>query len=232
MNTNIERLEIVAAGLGPLLKQAVFVGGATASLYIDTKGAPEFRPTEDVDCIVEVRSKKHFDELSSELRRKGFANDSRAGAPICRWIYKNITVDVMPLADDILGFSNRWYDQGYKECEEYSLPSGTTIKILSLAYFIATKLEAFRSRGQNDYRGSSDIEDIVLVIDGCSDCANKLISADRDVTGFLREQFSALSQDRDFIDAVYGCLNRSERVRAERILAQVQNFCASDRQDR
>jgi predicted nucleotidyltransferase len=229
MNTNIERLEIVAAGLGPLLNQAVFVGGATASLYIDSKGAPDVRPTEDVDCIVEVRSKKHFDELSSELRRNGFANDSRTGAPICRWIYKNVTVDVMPLASDILGFSNRWYDQGYKESEEYSLPSGTKIKILSLAYFIATKLEAFHSRGQNDYRGSSDIEDIVLVIDGCSDCANKLMLAPEDVRVFLREQFSAVSQNPDFIDATYGCLNRSERARVEKILAQIQKFCSLER---
>jgi predicted nucleotidyltransferase len=132
----------------------------------------------------------------------------------------------MPLAEDILGFSNRWYDKGYQECQEYSLPSRTKIKILSLACFIATKLEAFHSRGQHDYRGSSDIEDIVLVIDGCSNFVDKLVTADREVRGFLRNQFSVLLQDQDFIDAVYGCLHRSERVRAEKIFAQIQTFCS------
>jgi hypothetical protein len=33
-------------------------------------------------------------------------------------------------------------------------------------YLLATKLEAFRGRGDGDFAGSTDIEDIILIIDG------------------------------------------------------------------
>ena len=223
MNINIERLEIVARGLGSLRNQVVFVGGATASLYIDAKGAPEFRPTDDIDCIIEVTSKLKFNELSEQLRSYGFINDSRPGAPICRWVYKNITVDVMPLATDILGFSNRWYVDGYKTHDTYELPSGVKIYILSLAYFIATKLEAFNSRGQNDCRVSSDIEDILLVLDGCKRWEESISKADNVLRDYLRDQFKYLLERSDFKEAAYGCMPTYESERAGRLLERIRS---------
>lgn len=40
---------------------------------------------------------------------QGFQEDTREGAPLCRWVRHGTTLDVMPLDEKILGFSNRWY---------------------------------------------------------------------------------------------------------------------------
>lgn len=230
MNINIQRLEIVARGLMALPTQVVFVGGATSSLYTDVKGA-EFRPTDDIDCIVEVLSKFQFTELSEQLRACGFKHDTRAEAPICRWIYSDIIVDVMPLVEEILGFSNRWYEQGYKHREQYELPSGAVIHILPLAYFIATKLEAFNSRGHNDCRGSSDIEDILLVIDGCQEWEAKVAKSDIGVGEYLQKEFQLLLGRDDFREAAFGCISPHEASRAEKIVRRLERFCSTTPSD-
>lgn len=49
--TNLEMLKIVAGALGDTCEQVVFVGGATVQFYATSPGAPEPRPTVDVDCI-------------------------------------------------------------------------------------------------------------------------------------------------------------------------------------
>ncbi|MCK4690308.1 MAG: hypothetical protein KAT20_00755 [Desulfuromonadales bacterium] len=41
--------------------------------------------------------------------------------------------------------------------------------LFTLAHFIATKLEAFFGRGNGNYWGSHDLEDIMTVIDGRPD---------------------------------------------------------------
>jgi hypothetical protein len=38
--------------------------------------------------------------------------------------------------------------------------------VISPPYFIATKPEAFKSRGRGDYNNSHDLEDLLTVIDG------------------------------------------------------------------
>jgi len=108
-NTNIEMLQIVAKGLGNLKSDMVFIGGAVAELYASNPAASEIRPTMDVDCVVELSSRIANAKLEKNLRTKGFANDISKDAPICRWIYKHIKVDIMPTNPNVLGFSNIWY---------------------------------------------------------------------------------------------------------------------------
>ena len=50
---NVARIEVVAAALGDLCEELVFVGGCAASLLIDTPSAPPIRVTYDVDVIAE-----------------------------------------------------------------------------------------------------------------------------------------------------------------------------------
>ena len=107
-NTNINMLQTVANGLGELKNDMVFVGGAVAELYVSDPAACDIRPTLDVDCVIGLSTRLAFYRLEENLRTKGFANDTSSGAPICRWIYKDIKVDVMPTDENILGFSNRW----------------------------------------------------------------------------------------------------------------------------
>ena len=53
---NLVMLEIVADGLGELIDEMVFVGGAVAELYADNPALSDIRPTIDVDCVVELGS--------------------------------------------------------------------------------------------------------------------------------------------------------------------------------
>ena len=62
---SIELLELAADGLGPLLDEVVFVGGATVTLWITDPGAPPARPTKDVDVVVEVATRSAFHDFEA-----------------------------------------------------------------------------------------------------------------------------------------------------------------------
>jgi len=67
------------------------------------------RRTYDVDVISEIASYADYAVFSERLRILGFGEDSREGAPLCRWQHDELVLDVMQLDASILGFSNRWY---------------------------------------------------------------------------------------------------------------------------
>jgi len=161
---NIEMIQEVAKALQELNNDVVFVGGTTVALYLNSETAGEIRPTDDVDVIIEIFSAAKYSALSEKLLGLKFSPDLSKNAPICRWKYLGIIVDIMPLDEKVLGFSNKYYKSGFKHKEELKLPNGTTIFILPLAYFLATKLEAFFNRGAKDPRFSKDLEDIVALL--------------------------------------------------------------------
>ncbi len=57
---NILMLQTVANGLGELKDEMVFAGGAVAELYADNPAASQIRPTIDVDCVIEIKSRLEF----------------------------------------------------------------------------------------------------------------------------------------------------------------------------
>ena len=79
----VHMLEIVADGLKGLQRQVVFVGGATVALYVDDPALSTPRPTDDVDCTVEITSLPEYYQLEKEVRKLGFKNQAAKG-PICR----------------------------------------------------------------------------------------------------------------------------------------------------
>ena len=131
---NIEMTEIIAQALGSLKEKIVFTGGSIVELYATIPGLSDIRPTLDVDCIVDMQVRTYLDysELEEKLRTMGFQNDIRENAPICRKIYKGITVDFIPVFPEILGFSNRWFACGIKNKIEIVLPNQTTINLQTL----------------------------------------------------------------------------------------------------
>jgi hypothetical protein len=106
---NRDQLVAAAEALRPLLPELVFVGGCVTGLLITDQAAAEPRGTLDVDAIAEITSYAQYAGFGERLRHLGFHEDSREGAPVCRWIHGRTILDVMPLDEDILGFSNRWY---------------------------------------------------------------------------------------------------------------------------
>lgn len=107
---NVLMLDVVAARLGEdLCRQLVFVGGAVAGLLISDPAQPAIRPTEDVDLLAQVLARSDYYALEQQLRLRGFAQDMRPQAPICRWLVDGVIVDVMPTIPEVLGFASRWY---------------------------------------------------------------------------------------------------------------------------
>lgn len=223
---NLAILEIVATGLGAMLDKVCFVGGATTALYLDVSQRKTTRGTEDVDCVVEIKSKLEYSALERTLENLGFQHDMTAGAPICRWKYQEVKVDIMPTDENILGFSNRWYELGLKNSIEIKLPSGKRIRIFSLLFFLVSKFEAFRSRGASDYLGSRDLEDIITVLDGRDDISSSISTYYDDVHEYLRSQFESLMGEPNFIDSLSGHLTHHQAplIRARRVIEILQSL--------
>ena len=129
-SNNRAMLKYVAVALGDILEKVVFVGGSTTELYADSVAAPEPRPTQDVDCIIEVTTYLAYHELEIILRSKGFTNDKTDKAQLCRWMYRGTIVDVMPIDENILGFTNEWYPNAIKNSITYKIDDVVEVKIL------------------------------------------------------------------------------------------------------
>ena len=201
-STNIRMLQTVALGLGELKDEMVFVGGAVAELYADNPAASEIRPTIDVDCVIEIRSRLQFAQMEENLRAKGFTNDTSEGAPICRWIYKDIKVDVMPTDSSVLGFSNRWYEEGIEIKIQKTLPDGTEVFVFPPEYYLAAKFEAHKGRGGNDLRQSHDFEDIIYILDNCPDILENISGSNPSVKMYLKEECQNLLDNPNITEGI------------------------------
>ena len=182
---NLQLLTEAARLLIPLLDELVFVGGSTTGLLITDEGAGDVRPTFDVDAITEITSYADYVIFSERLRKLGFTEDASEDAPLCRWLHGETRLDVMPLDESVLGFSNRWYEAALGSAQEYELEPGLHIRVVTAPYFCATKIEAFRGRGKGDYLSSHDLEDLITVVDGRSGLVNELRSAPADVRSYI-----------------------------------------------
>jgi predicted nucleotidyltransferase len=205
-NRNLALLTHAARLLTPLLNELVFVGGSTTSLLTTDKAAAEVRPTYDVDAIAEITSYAAYADFSERLRKLGFREDASEGAPICRWRQQKTTLDVMPLDEKILGFSNRWYKPAMDSAEEHELEPGLRVRVVTAVFFTATKLEAFKGRGKRDYLSSSDLEDLIAVIDGRPELVHEIQNAPKDVRSYIASEVQKLLDASAFVDALPGYL--------------------------
>lgn len=199
---NMIMLQMVANGLGNLKDEMVFVGGSVAELYANDPAASDIRPTIDVDCVIELHSRTAHAKLEADLRAKGFANDTSYGAPICRFVYNEIRVDVMPTDEKFLGFSNRWYSEGIKNKIIKTLPDKTSIYVFSTEYYLATKFEAHNSRGGCDLRQSHDFADIIYILGNTLDVLSKIKNANETVKAYLKEESQKLLKNKGLSEGI------------------------------
>lgn len=217
---SIELLELAADKLGPLLDEVVFVGGATVALWITDPGAPPVRPTKDVDVVVEVATRGAFHDFEARLRERHFAED-RADGVICRWRHPSgLVLDAMPSEPGILGFDNRWQSAAIPHAIPRELPSSATIRAVSPPYLLATKLEAFKSRGNRDFLGSRDFGDIIAIVDGREELVAEVSQAPSDVRGYIASDLGDLLEAPRFADGLFGALrpDTASQARANAIV--------------
>ena len=141
-------------------------------------------------------------QRTQAIRSLGFRHDMSSGAPICRWIVDDILVDLMPTSGEILGFSNLWYEAAMETATWTSLQSGEGVRVISSALFLATKLTAFHSRGQGDYRMSSDIDDIIAVVDGRAELCSEVSDAQTEVRIYIATEFTQLLNTNYFVESI------------------------------
>ena len=223
---NIEIIEEAAVSLGPLINEMVFTGGCVTGLLITDPAAPPARTTVDVDMLVEISSLASYYKLSEKLRSRGFIEDTSPESPICRWKRKRLLLDVMPTNPNILGFGNQWYAPAFAAAKWIQLSPGTKIRILPAPYFLATKLEAFDGRGQNNYLMSRDMEDIVTVLDGRSEIAEEVKNTEKHLNSFLIKRLADLLENHHFLESLPGHLppDSASQARKDLIIERMKNM--------
>jgi len=219
-------LETAARDLGSLVHETVFLGGAATGLLLTDPAAPPIRVTRDIDVIIEVASLTAYHRFNEKLRKLGFSEDISPDAPICRWKKQNIILDVMPTDPSILGFGNRWFAKAFVSAIPYHLPSGKEIRVLPAPYFLATKIEAFEHRGNDDYILSTDMEDIVTVVDGRSEIIEEIGKAEDELKIYLNKYLSSLHRNPAFYESLPGHLppDPASQARSTQILQRIEKI--------
>lgn len=60
------------------------------------------------NLVAQMASLRDYHRMENELGQRDFTRDMAPDAPICRWRYQGVEVDLMPTDSGILVFSNRW----------------------------------------------------------------------------------------------------------------------------
>ncbi len=212
----------VARRLEDLNDEVVFVGGCVVPLLVPDTFGSTIRPTDDVDCVVQAATTVEYYRVGERLRAAGFRECVEEGTPICRWIVDGIRVDVMPAAEAALGFRNRWYDQVLADPLEIALNRDLHIRVASPATFLATKFEAFSDRGQGDYMGNTDFEDIVTVMAFRDDVVDLVLDAEASMREYLSSRARELLTLRNLEDLVSGCLDPAYQSAVPTVLARLR----------
>lgn len=223
-DNNIAMIAAVATAMGAeLCNDVAFVGGCTTGLLLtDDYTRQQVRHTEDVDLIVHVISKAGWHELLEKLRSKGFKENMLADGPICAMYLNNfLRVDFMPDDASILSFTNSWYKDAFQSATNYSINQHQSIRLVRPEYFVATKLEAYLGRGNNDPLGSRDIEDILILFDGRAELMAEILYAPKLLQNFVSQQLTDLLQSRDFDYAVQSTAN-GDSVREAIIFKRIE----------
>lgn len=154
------------------------------------------------------------------VQKLGFKRDTKDRIN-CRWRSEAIVVDFMP-GNQIAGYiNNKWYQAAMEYAEKLQLSSGKTVKIISPIYLMATKLEAFHSRGKLkipeifDGEANKDLEDIVHLIEGRDVLLNELNQAPLSVQAYVKSQLNKIIANplsEDFINNCFGGALGSKRA--------------------
>jgi hypothetical protein len=97
--------------------------------------------------------------------------------------------------------------------------------LISAPAFLATKFEAFRTRGKADMLFSHDFEDIINVVEGRQSIVEEIDIGGTALRKYLGQQFAAIMAKSDFMNVLPGLIvfddlheQRLERIR-QRIAA-------------
>jgi hypothetical protein len=128
----------------------------------------------------------------------------------CRWHHGALTVDVLALNKEVLGFTNIWHEPALRHA--FTLPAGQAIRVITAPFFLATKMEAFRGRGRMDFQAGHDLEDFVAVIEGRDTLLQEIAASPVALRDYLAKAAKTLLAQSRFLDVLPGFVLDGERV--------------------
>jgi hypothetical protein len=209
---NLPLLEDAVRKLAPFLEEIVFVGGVTLGLLITDEAAAPIRGTTDVDVIVEIVTYPEYIAFSERLREAHFTEDAGEKPLICRWHNGPLTLDVLPLNKEVLGFTNAWYEPALRHASTRVLPRGQSIRVITAPFFLGTKMEAFHGRGKMDFQFSHDLEDFIAIIEGRDSLLKEIAESPAALREYLAEEAKSLLAEPKFLDVLPGFVLDARRV--------------------
>ena len=171
----------------------LFIGAGAIGLYLDRSEVVDaaFRPTEDIDVVVTLdpstaeQSSAHA--LEAALRARGFVHDQRAHR-------RNMLAFVSPSGVPVDVIIDEHYDpadwplRSRRTALTIQLGWGRSLRIPSPGFYLACKVAAsrHRERWEGDYY-SHDLEDIALLLSGCSAFPAVGLEAEPELQAYLSE---------------------------------------------
>ncbi|MEA9750764.1 hypothetical protein VDG03_06930 [Xanthomonas campestris pv. raphani] len=222
---NLPHLLVIADALGELREHVVFLGGAVVGLLVSDPLAENVRATYDVDAVVNLDS-SWFRGIEARVESQGFTREMQSGV-VCRWVHKasGVLFDLMPVDEGVLGFSNRWYAHAVETAQVMALSDRLSIRLVTAAAFVATKLEAFATRGNSDFLSSHDLEDVLNVVDGRAELVEELATEHADIRRWVADVFVGLLDNPAFVNALPGLV--PEPARASVVLQRLRTIASA-----
>jgi len=176
-------------------------------------------------------SRTHYERDELQKDRQLLRSSSTSCGTMARTQNPNIEIllDVMPTDEKILGFSNDWYAGAIDTARKLLLPSGASIRLIDAAHFLATKLAAFDQRGEEDHVMSSDLEDVICVLDGRPELEDEIERAEADVRSYVCGRLRDLLKDTQFLEALSGHLpgDPGSQARLPDLVARLERLAAT-----
>lgn len=220
--TSAEQVARLDAALNPFPVDYAFIGGGVLALLVTDPSASAVRVTMDVDVLTDTHTRRDYQRLELPLSERGFHHDMTSGAPICRWRYEDIVVDILPIHRSVLGWESRWFRDALASARP--VPIGDrSVRIVAAPFFVALKLEAFEDRGHGDMIMSHDFEDVICLFDGRPELVGEIRDAPEDLRQYLSEQFTRYLASPDLEAAVEGFV-QTEPFPESRMAAILSRF--------
>ena len=209
----------MCAHIAPLLDDVVLVGGCTVGLLITDSLQMNIRVTDDVDLATEIMTLPNYYVFGERLRALGFSEDAEI---TCRWRKDELQLDVMPMSDNVLGFTNSWYPHAFKTAISIALPNGGNLRHINAPTFIATKIEAFLHRSHGDF-SHHDMEDIITLVNGRIELADEIKASDPELKDYVQEELETFFGMSAFSDMIPGHLRPNEN-RTEIVMGRLRKI--------
>ena len=221
---NITQLRQVAERLGSMNDTVVYIGGSVVGLLISDKGAPDARPTDDVDLIVETTG-IDYGQAEATLAKLGFEHDLSEDAHMHRYLLDGLKVDILPVDGKAFGMNTEWHPAVLRTAQIYKFEDDLSIRIISPPLLICTKLAAHADRGNNELKMSKDFGDILALTDGREELYEEISNSEIFIKAFIAGHFKTFLNDHIALTEVFSWqLDRDQLAREDLILNRMKKI--------